>query len=183
MRRYSGAPFDLEILMEDGFTDYIWTVNIIVIQLNDTAHSEWVNVNNGPERDLLAWEEKILAKLECPPDTICSITQARGDIFTVVINEMADRPKAATLTDKDVTRYLWLVDRKLSLLTSGIKWKPEYGPELEAIDKEIKELRGPIDQEHARRKGSPDQRATSIGGVDEVSGLKERDKGPSGQRG
>ena len=61
--------------------------------------------------------------------------------------------KAATLTDKDVTRYLWLVDRKLSLLTSGIKWKPEYGPELEAIDKEIKELRVLIDQEQDKKGG------------------------------
>lgn len=55
------------------------------------------------------------------------------------------------MTDKDVVRYLQLVDRKLSILTAGIDWRPEYGPELEAIDKEIGGLRRLIDREHARR--------------------------------
>ena len=112
------------------------------------------------EAQLQAWEEKIIAKLECPPDISYTITRAQGDIFTVVITEMTGGPKAtappdkaATLTARDVIRYLWLVDRKLSLLTAGIDWKPEYGPELEAIDKEIKELRVLIDREHARRGG------------------------------
>lgn len=55
------------------------------------------------------------------------------------------------MTDKEVVRYLQLVDRKLSILTAGIAWKPEYGPELEAIDKEIKGLRRLVDQEHTER--------------------------------
>ncbi len=55
------------------------------------------------------------------------------------------------MTDKEVVRYLTLVDRKLTILASGIKWKPEYGPELEAIDKEIEGLRVKVDLEHERR--------------------------------
>lgn len=55
------------------------------------------------------------------------------------------------MTDKDVVRYLQLVDRKLSILTAGIDWRPKYGPELEAIDKEIRGLRRLIDREQARR--------------------------------
>ena len=33
----------------------------------------------------------------------------------------------------------------------GIDWKPEYGPELEAIDRELAELRALVDMEHERR--------------------------------
>lgn len=55
------------------------------------------------------------------------------------------------MTDKEVVRYLTLVDRKLTILTAGIHWKPEYGPELEAIDKEIKGLRRLVDQERTER--------------------------------
>lgn len=37
------------------------------------------------------------------------------------------------MTDKEVCRYLELVDRRLFILIhSGIDWKPEYTPELEA---------------------------------------------------
>lgn len=57
------------------------------------------------------------------------------------------------MTDKDVIRYLTLVDRKLTILTAGIHWKPEYGPELEAIDKEIAGLREKVDLEHTKREG------------------------------
>lgn len=177
MRRYSGDPFRLEVLTEESFVVGVFTISVIVIRLSCTARTEWVIANDTErarslygidkeeylamkEAQLQAWEEKILAKLECPPDVGCTITRAQGDIFTVVITEMTGGPKAtappdkgAVLTDKDVTRYLWLVDRKLSLLTAGIDWKTEYGPELEAIDKEIKELRVLIDREHARRGG------------------------------
>ena len=55
------------------------------------------------------------------------------------------------MTDGQVVQYLQVVDRKLSILTAGIDWRPEYGPELEAIDKEIKGLRRLIDREQARR--------------------------------
>lgn len=177
MRKYNGDPFGLEVLTEESFVDGIWTISVIVVRLSRTAKTEWLSANDTErarslygvdkeeflamkEAQLQAWGEKILAKLECPPDTICSITRSQGDIFTVVTNEMTDVPMApdppdndVVLTDKDVNRYLWLVDRKLSLLTAGIDWKPEYGPEMEAIDKEIKELRVLIDREHARRGG------------------------------
>ncbi len=55
------------------------------------------------------------------------------------------------MTDKEVVRYLTLVDRKLTILTSGIRWKPEYGPELEAIDREIEGLREKVDREHGEK--------------------------------
>ncbi len=38
------------------------------------------------------------------------------------------------LKDNDIIRYLELVDRKLSIETSGINWKPEYESELEYIN-------------------------------------------------
>lgn len=54
---------------------------------------------------------------------------------------------------KEINRYLTLVDRRLFIVAhSGVDWKPEYGPELEAIDQEIAELRLLVDQEHERRR-------------------------------
>lgn len=56
------------------------------------------------------------------------------------------------MTEKEVLRYLSLVDRKLTIyLNSGINWKPEYEEELVSIDKELEQLRILIDAEHARR--------------------------------
>lgn len=57
-----------------------------------------------------------------------------------------------TLTVEQITRYLNLVDRKLEILQhSGIDWQPTYAPELEAIDREIAELRKVIDYTHECR--------------------------------
>jgi hypothetical protein len=55
------------------------------------------------------------------------------------------------MTEKDVLRYLYLVDRKLTLITSGINWKVEYDEELADIDKELKQLRVIVDKEHVKR--------------------------------
>ena len=56
------------------------------------------------------------------------------------------------MTEKEVLRYLSLVDRKLTIyLNSGINWKPEYEEELVSIDKELEQLRILIDAEHARK--------------------------------
>ena len=58
------------------------------------------------------------------------------------------------MSGKDVNRYLTLLDRKLFIVAhSGVEWKPEYGPEMEAIDQELAELRKLIDREHGRRRG------------------------------
>ena len=57
----------------------------------------------------------------------------------------------AGMTDKDVLRYLYLVERRLELLDAGVDWKPEYEAELEAVNQELKELRGLMEQEHERR--------------------------------
>ena len=56
------------------------------------------------------------------------------------------------MTEKQILRYLDLVDRRLFIIThSGLDWKPEYGPELAEIDRELAELKVLRDQEHARR--------------------------------
>lgn len=57
------------------------------------------------------------------------------------------------MTDKEVCRYIDLADRKVFIIAhSGVEWKPEYAAELEAIDRELAELRKKVDQEHRRRK-------------------------------
>ena len=57
------------------------------------------------------------------------------------------------MTEKEVGRYIELVDRRLFiLLHSGVDWKPEYGPELERINQELGGLRKLIEAEHAERK-------------------------------
>lgn len=56
------------------------------------------------------------------------------------------------MSDKDVCRYLYLVDRRLFIMVhSGIDWKPEYASEIEAIDEELAALRELVEQEHERR--------------------------------
>lgn len=55
------------------------------------------------------------------------------------------------MIEKDVLRYLYLVDRKLTLITSGINWKAEYDEELVGIDKELKQLRVIVDKERDKR--------------------------------
>ena len=47
------------------------------------------------------------------------------------------------MTDKQICRYTALVSRKAEIYSrySGIHWKPEYGAELEKIDRELSELR------------------------------------------
>ena len=57
------------------------------------------------------------------------------------------------MTERDVGRYLQLAARKTFILThSGISWKPEYGPELEAINQELAKLRKVIEKEHENRR-------------------------------
>ena len=51
----------------------------------------------------------------------------------------------------DILRYLYLVDRRLTILTSGVNWKPEYAEELREIDTELAELRVLVDIEHRKR--------------------------------
>lgn len=53
------------------------------------------------------------------------------------------------MTDKQILRYLQLIDRRLDIaLHSGVDWKPEYGPEIIQIEKELTELRRLVDQAH-----------------------------------
>lgn len=56
------------------------------------------------------------------------------------------------MTEKEVVRYLSLVDRKLTIYTnSGSNWEPGYEDELATIDKELAQLRTIIDAEHEKR--------------------------------
>ena len=57
------------------------------------------------------------------------------------------------MKEQEVSRYIDLVERYLYILNhSGKDWQPEYGPELERINREIAQLRKVVDAEHARRK-------------------------------
>lgn len=58
------------------------------------------------------------------------------------------------MTDKQICRYTALVSRKAEIYSryGGIHWKPEYGAELEKIDRELSELRPLVEQEHQKRK-------------------------------
>lgn len=59
------------------------------------------------------------------------------------------------MSGKKINRYLTLVSRRLFIVAhSGIDWKPEYGAELAAIDRELAELRKLVDKEHDRRRVS-----------------------------
>lgn len=59
------------------------------------------------------------------------------------------------MTDKEVCRYINLVDRRVFILShSGVDWKPEYAAELESIDRELAELRRLVDEEHGKKGGS-----------------------------
>ncbi len=55
------------------------------------------------------------------------------------------------MTEKEVLRYLALVERRLFILTAGIHWKPDYASELKAIDQELAKLRVLVDKEHAEK--------------------------------
>jgi len=57
------------------------------------------------------------------------------------------------MAEKYVLRYLYLIDRRLTLITSGINWKPDYDEELAGIDKELEQLRVIVDKEHEKRSG------------------------------
>lgn len=54
------------------------------------------------------------------------------------------------MTEQEVDRYLELVDRRLAIITSGKDWKPEYGPELAAIDRELAGLKPLAEKEQER---------------------------------
>lgn len=56
------------------------------------------------------------------------------------------------MTDQQVLRYLELVDMLLWInLHSGVEWRPEYGPELEAVRTELAELRPLVEMERRMR--------------------------------
>lgn len=52
---------------------------------------------------------------------------------------------------EEILRYLYLVERRFTILTSGADWKPEYEAELETVDKELKQLRELVEAEHNKR--------------------------------
>ena len=65
------------------------------------------------------------------------------------------------MTAQQVSRYITLANRIACINAhSGIDWKPEYGPELERIRKELAELRPLVDAEHQKRGGEQRCRRT-----------------------
>lgn len=65
------------------------------------------------------------------------------------------------MTAQQVSRYITLANRIAFISAhSGIDWKPEYGPELERIRKELAELRPLVDAEHQKRGGEQRCRRT-----------------------
>lgn len=57
-----------------------------------------------------------------------------------------------SMTDQQVLRYLALVERLLWInLHSGTDWRPEYGPELEAVRAELAVLRPLVEMERRRK--------------------------------
>ena len=56
------------------------------------------------------------------------------------------------MTEKQVLRYLELVERKSYILChSGMTWKPEYNQEMEQINKELEELLPLVEEERRKR--------------------------------
>ena len=56
------------------------------------------------------------------------------------------------MTDAEVSRYINAVHTQMWVLRhSGIDWKPEYDQVLEAVNKELAELRRLVDEELRRR--------------------------------
>lgn len=55
------------------------------------------------------------------------------------------------MTDQQVSRYLYLVNRLAYIHAhSGVDWRPEYGPELEAVRAELAVLRPLVETERRR---------------------------------
>lgn len=76
------------------------------------------------------------------------------------------------MTKEQALRYIDLVDRRLFILIhSGVDWKPEYGPELEQIDKELRQLRPLVEQEHRQR----EQKGANQDGMRKSTGYYRRD--------
>ena len=58
------------------------------------------------------------------------------------------------MTAQQVSRYIDLVNRRMQILEHcSVDWKPEYGLELNLIEKELADLRPLVDAEHQRRGG------------------------------
>ena len=56
------------------------------------------------------------------------------------------------MTDQQVSRYLYLVSRLAYIHAhSGVDWRPEYGPELEAVRAELTVLRPLVEMERRRK--------------------------------
>ena len=56
------------------------------------------------------------------------------------------------MTAQQVSRYIDMVNRRTDILNhSGVDWKPEYGLELNQIEKELAELRPLVDEEHKEK--------------------------------
>ena len=65
------------------------------------------------------------------------------------------------MTDQQVSRYLYLVSRLAYIHAhSGVDWRPEYGPELEAVRAELAVLKPLVEKERGKR----DAKKTAVPG-------------------
>lgn len=105
MERKYGDDFDFEAITEGSFEDKGFIVSTIVIRLSCTAMNEWIEASlvndrhayetqeewerhkEKKEKQLKAWERKILDGLGFEADTGYSITQCVSEVFTAVLFE------------------------------------------------------------------------------------------------
>lgn len=67
------------------------------------------------------------------------------------------------MTDKQVLKYLDLLNRKSNILVnSGVNWKPEYENEMKEINKELSELLPLIEEERKNRTSWTGQKSEDI---------------------
>lgn len=75
-----------------------------------------------------------------------SVAGVTGPVETDVVER-----GGGDLGEREIVRYLFLIDRRLDIISSGFNWKPEYEEELERIDSELAGLRELVDAENVKR--------------------------------
>ena len=61
-------------------------------------------------------------------------------------------PGESNMTAEEVLKYIQLASRKTYILThNGVEWLPEYGEELQQVNRELALLRPLVDAENAKK--------------------------------
>ncbi len=98
--------------------------------------------------ELLVLKEPLRHKVFCKE---CIAEIADFALNKNTCDECAEQKGEGGMGEKEILRYLFLVDRRLDIISSGINWKPKYEEELERIDRELTRLRELVDAEHVKR--------------------------------